>query len=83
MTLHPTARKFTTDNKDYCASFGIIFAWRALSGSFGQSITHSCVDCMLVPSGIIILILFMVGTVFLTCACTAIKWSILPESNML
>ena len=44
----------TTDTGDCCAKPGIIWLWQAVSGSRGQSISHSSVECIVTSLGIMI-----------------------------
>ena len=53
----------------------------AAAGKFGQLMSHSWVDTIVFPSGIMMLSAFVVGLMFVTFAVTAIKCPVVPESN--
>ena len=82
ITLHPALHNFTTESSDCCASFGTIWPEIAFWGMFGQLISHSCVEVILLPSGMTTLIGFCVGRTFVTLAVIAKKLSVVPESSM-
>ena len=55
---------------------------RAAAGNDGQFISHSCVDFIVLPSGIMIFGGLVVGLMLVTFAFTTIKCPVVPESNM-
>ena len=63
-------------------SFGTICAVLAFFGIVGQSMSHVCVDIILVPLGMVTDILLMAGRLFLTAAVMARKLSVAPESSI-
>ena len=56
ITLHPKLQSLTTDISACRFKLGTSLPVFACTGNIGQSISHSCVDFMLFPSGITILI---------------------------
>ena len=81
-TVHPASHSLTTESNDCCFSYGMMCAVRAAAGKFGQFMSHSWVDTIVFPSGIIIFSALVVGLILVTFAVTAIKCPVVPESNM-
>ena len=80
-TLHPASQNFRVEMSDECASCGTICASVILSGSHGISRWHVCDDCMILPSGSLML-RGLVATFFrVTGAPSTTKCAVAPESE--
>ena len=55
-TVLPVSHSLTTDSSDCCFSCGMMCAVRDAAGKSGQFISHSWVDQIVLPSGIMIFI---------------------------
>ena len=55
---------------------------RVAAGKDCQFISHSCVDFIELPSGIMMFNGLLVGLMLITFAFTALKFPVVPESNM-
>ena len=80
--MHPASKYFLVEINDACANPGTVFASIMWFGSHGMSKLHVCVDVMILPFVIVMLIGLYATCKFVTGALSTRKWYVAPESEM-
>ncbi len=80
MTEYPASQNFAVDRSDACARPGTMCAWVAVGRSQGMSTLHVCVDFICLPSGSVMVSGCAATCLLMTCAPSAMKWLVAPES---
>ena len=82
-TVQPESQSWLMERSDDVARAGTMCTRRAARGKAGISKSASCVECMIVPFGLAMLMGLVAGRLLMTCAVTPVqKWEVLPLSAM-
>ena len=82
ITVQPALHNCTTEIIDCCAEHRLTYPWQASGSSSGQSMSHLCIDWILLPSDMTTFIGFEVGGSFLTFDFKVMKMPVVTESSM-
>jgi hypothetical protein len=81
-TEQPASQNWPMDSKEVEARSGTIWMWRAAGGSIGRSSSPSCVDVIVVPLGVVMVIGDEVGRLWRMGAEMVPKCAVQPVSAM-
>ena len=82
VTSHPLSQNFRVAISDVCDSFGTMWPDVISSESHGMFKLQVCVDCILSPSGRVMLIGCVATFMFVTFASSCMKCPVAPESEI-
>lgn len=82
VTSQPLSQNCRVASNDVCDNFGTMWPAVMVSGSHGMSRLQVCVDCILLPSGKVILMGLIAICLFVTGASSCRKCPVAPESDM-
>ncbi len=82
VTSHPWSQNCLVASSDVCVNFGTMWPAVISCGSHGMLRLQVCDDCILLPSGNVILMGWMAMRLFVTGASAWRKWPVAPESEI-